>query len=406
MIDPGPGSLVAASPRRIRQVNEIAALRALHLFGPLSRAELARRLALNRSSSGHIIAGLLGSGLVRERAATDRPGAARVGRPGIKFELVPDAVCFLGVEIGVEHITVAEIDLGARVVSHRVERFDGAAVGAEAAIERAVGLALGAVAPERLDSCEGLGISIPAQMDRNGFVRLAPLLRWRDVDVPEIARRVLPAAMPVVVENDANAFAIGATYGPARARSGVTLFIVLESGVGGGIVVDGSLYRGTHGLAGEIGHLLVPDGAGGHRALEAAIGLEAVLAGSGGRPLDAFLADVRDREPRSVAIAEGWSRSLAFALVEVGRVLDPGHVVVGGSLAALYPLVAARVASHMRALQEPSFPLPEIVTDDAFDCASAFGAACMLHQRFMSLDGQRLADYAPLAELPLDAPES
>ena len=94
-------------------------------------------------------------------------------------------------------------------------------------------------------------------------MRVAPLLRWRDVDVPAIVRGVLPLPLPVLVENDANAFAIGATYGRDEAQSGVTLFLVLESGVGGGIVIDGALFRGAHGLAGEIGHLLVPDGAGG-----------------------------------------------------------------------------------------------------------------------------------------------
>ena len=391
MLDPG---LTSVSSRRIRQTNEVAVLRALHRLGPLSRAELARALMLNRSSSGHIVAALLGGGLVRETAATQgEPG--RVGRPGIRFELVPDAVNFLGIEIGVDHVRAVVIDLGARIVAHRAEPFDGAGAPADAAIEVAAALALDTIGPARLARCEGVGVTAPAQMDNDGLVRVAPILGWEDVDFPARLKRVLPPGLPVLAENDGNAFAIGAIYGHSAPRRGVMLFVVLETGVGAGIAIDGALVRGGHGLAGEVGHMLVPDpGAPGRlRPLEAVIGLEAVLAAYAAeagleRPaLAEFLARVRDREPAAVTVAEGWSRTLAFALVQVCRLIDPEHIVLGGSLAALYPLVTARVIAHVRAIQEASFPLPSIVTDEA-EWGSAFGAACMLHQRFLSLEGQ------------------
>ncbi len=213
-----------------------------------------------------------------------------------------------------------------------------------------------------------------------------------------IVRRALPVPVPVIVENDANAFAIGATYGRGELAPGVTLFIVLESGVGGGVVIDGALFRGAHGLAGEIGHLPVPTPDGRERALEELIGLEHVLAAYAARravdrpALADFIADVRDREPAAVAVAEDWARALAHALVQVCRVVDPDRIVLGGSLAALYPLVAARMGAHIRAIQEPTFPVPTIETDTAADHGSAFGAACMLHQRYLSLEGQRFID--------------
>ena len=384
-------------------------LRVLHRFGPQSRAKLARMLRLNRSSSGVSSRACSAPGwCARRRAWSGARNRGRVGRPGIRFELVPDAVFFLGIEVGVEHISTVEIDLAARVVEGRAEPFAGAEVAAEAAIEQAIRMAFRSVDPGRLDRCEGLGVSIPAQMDRRGFVRVAPLLRWQDVDVPAIVRGVLPLPLPVLVENDANAFAIGATYGRDEAQSGVTLFLVLESGVGGGVAIDGALFRGAHGLAGEIGHLRVPDGAGGMRALEDVIGLEKVLAsygagaGSDRPPLAGFLDGVKDREPGAVAIAEGWARTLAHALVQVCRVVDPGRVVLGGSMAALYPLVAARVDAHIRGTQEASFPVPAISIDDA-ERGSAFGAACMLHQRYLSLEGQRGGEgERPVRE---DAPE-
>lgn len=391
---------IASSPRRIRQSNEVAALSALHQGGRLSRAELARALRLNRSSSGHIVASLTADGLVREVGddQSGRGGHARAGRPGIMLELVPDAVFFLGVEIGVEHISAVEIDLTGRIVNSCSEPFDGPSTGVDVAVERAVALALRTIPPTRLERCEGFGVATPSHMDRNGTIRLAPLLGWRNVPLADLVRARLPLQIPVLAENDANALAIGATYGRTDPDSGVTLFLVMESGVGGGIVIDGRLFRGANGLAGEIGHLHMPSAGGEPKTLEQLIGLEHIMAGyreiaSHNQPsLERFLADVRSREPGVVEIAEEWARCLAYALVQAGRIIDADRVVLGGSVAALYPLVAPRVAAHIEAMQEPGFPVPSISLHDNSAIGSAFGAACMLHQRYLSLDSQRFAD--------------
>ncbi|HMR62002.1 ROK family protein, partial [Amaricoccus sp.] len=128
-----------------------------------------------------------------------------------------------------------------------------------------------------------------------------------------------------------------------------------------------------------------------------AIGLELLLkryrgvAGTGDATLAGLLADVRDRAPAAVAIAEDWARHLAFALVQACRLVDPDRIVLGGSVAGLYPMVSARVAFHMETLQADSFPLPEIVLHEAAETGAAYGAACMLHQRFLSLENDLLA---------------
>jgi predicted NBD/HSP70 family sugar kinase len=369
----------------------------LHRYGQLSRAELARKLGLNRSSSGHIVAGLSASGLVREvvQDLPDRAGHARAGRPGIMLQLVPDAAFFLGAEIGVEHISVVRLDLEARVVSSRVEALDGPAVGVHVAIERAVGLAFQAVPEADWDRCEGFGVSIPAHMDKNGSVRLAPLLGWRDLALTELVKDALPVPVPVLAENDANAFAIGATYGRSALRPGVTLFLVLESGVGGGIVADGVLFRGANGLAGEIGHLrMAPAG----KTIEQVIGLESIMAAykdASGLPRPSFgdfVADVKDLVPSAATIADEWAKALSFALGQACRIVDPDQVVLGGSVAALYPLVASRVAFQLEQMQDAPFPLPAIVVNDDAAFGSAFGAACMMHQRYLSNEGERFLE--------------
>ena len=393
--------LIANSPRGIRQRNEVAALRALHRYGRLSRAELARKLGLNRSSSGHIIADLTADGLVREVGESESVRAnIHAGRPGIMLELVPEAVFFIGVEIGVEHISTVEIDLASNIISSRVEPFDGASTVVATAVQRAIEMAFEAMPPGKRDRCEGFGIATPAQMDRHGFVRLAPLLGWENVQLAELMRDALPVAVPVVAENDANAFAIGASYGRNDLHPGVTLFLVMESGVGGGIVVNGSLFRGANGLAGEVGHLRIGDVSAPERNLEQIVGLENIMRAYRGvsrapePSFQTFLSDVRDRVPGAVTIAEEWARALAIGLIQACRVVDADRIVLGGSVAALYPLMAARVAHYIQSTQEASFPMPSIVMNDDETIGPAFGAACMLHQRYLSLESSRFSEEA------------
>jgi predicted NBD/HSP70 family sugar kinase len=390
---------ITNSPRGIRQRNEVAALRALHQFGALSRAGLARKLGLNRSSSGHIIAGLTADGLVREVSESQSVRAnAHAGRPGIMLELVPEAVFFIGVEIGVEHISTVEIDLATNIISSKVEPFDGASTDVGAAVRRAIEMAFEAIPATRRDRCEGFGIATPAQMDRHGFVRLAPLLGWENVALTDLMREALPLSVPVAAENDANAFAIGATYGRNELHPGVTLFLVMESGVGGGIVVNGNLFRGANGLAGEVGHLRISSASGPDRNLEQIIGLESIMQAYRGvsrepePSFQALLSDVRDRVPGAVTIAEEWARALAIGLIQACRVVDADRIVLGGSVAALYPLMAARVSHHIQSMQEASFPMPSIVMNDNETIGPAFGAACMLHQRYLSLESQRFSE--------------
>jgi len=404
--------LTGSSPRRIRQRNEVAALQALCQSGPLTRADLARELRLNRSSSGHIIAALAADGLVREArdgASSIGGGSGKAGRPGIRLELVPDARCFIGVEIGVEHITVVEIDLAANLVLTRVEPFDGPSTSVERAVALAVGLALDVVPEASLARCEGFGVSTPAQMDSLGFVRIAPLLGWQDVHLTDLVRSALPLRAPVVAENDANAFAFGASYRRSGLRSGVTLCLVMESGVGGGVVIEGKLFRGAHGVAGEIGHLLVSDAFGPRRNLEQVIGLGTVMdryreIASKPPVLANLLVDVRSGFAPAVAIAEQWGKSLAYGLVQACRVIDPDQIVLGGSLAALYAPIADRVMEDIRLIQEASFPLPSIIVDLDAGAGPAFGAACLLHQRYLSLESQRLIDAPTRDETAIERP--
>ncbi len=306
-----------SSPRRIRQANIVAVLQSLFASGPQSRAGLARALGLNRSSPGQVVAALAASGLVREVPdSKPRPvDEAKAGRPGIMLALAPEAASFSGIEIGVEHVSAVRINLCGEVEVCRTEEFEAPSSTVEQAVRLAGSLACGDAPMDWLSPCGGVGISVPGHIARDGTVRLAPLMGWRNIDVAAAARSVLPVNVPIIVANDANALAFGDGY--MHGRSGVTLVLSAESGVGGGILIDGNLFRGGHGLAGEIGHTRVSE-AGAELAQR--IGREKLLQDyrhAAQRPECGFpdlLADGRDRVPVAVTVAENWARHLAFAL--------------------------------------------------------------------------------------------
>ena len=388
-------STTGSSPRRIRLINVVAALQSLHAAGSMSRAELARRLGLNRSSSGQIVSEVTQSGLVREVDDSDTasgPANRGAGRPGILLELVPEAAFFVGIEIGVEHISAVTMDLAGKTRTHSRLAFDAPSATVDEAVSRAVQMAFGAMSASMIDRCQGVGISAPMHIRPDGVVSLAPLIGWRDIELSRHVAAALPVNVPIMIENDANAFAIGDCY--KHSASGVTLFLLMETGVGGGILIDGKLFRGGHGLAGEIGHMVVP-GSGGS-SLEQLVGRDVLIrryraeATNPQADFQDFLSAVRDREPAAVSVAEDWSRNLGVALYQACRSIDPERIVLGGSVASLYPLVAARVAVHMRKTQSVSFPAPNIVVNDDAEFGSAYGAACLLHQRFISLDNDQL----------------
>lgn len=394
---------IANSPRRIRQNNIVAALQAIYSQGHMSRAELARKLGLNRSSSGEIVAELTRSGLVRESEESERPDNNRdnnrennrAGRPGIMLELVADAAYFIGIEIGVEHISVVLLDLDAKLRFSTTIGFDTPNEAVEVAVQKSIELILGLMPTEMIAKCKGLGLATPAHIRADGSVSLAPLIGWQDIALKDIVEKFLPLTMPVLIENDANAFAIGDSY--RNGNAGVTLALLMETGIGGGIMIDGKLFHGGHGLAGEIGHIHIPlrDGvAGSGKNFEQLIGREAILSqyrkvtGVNDKSLQDLLTDVRDRVPAAINVAESWSRYLAYALVQVCRLIDPARIVLGGSVAMLYPMMAARVATYMGEGQSISFPHADIIVDEDAALGAAFGAACLMHQRFISLENE------------------
>jgi predicted NBD/HSP70 family sugar kinase len=355
----GPWGESPLRPREMRDRNRALVLDAVARHEPVTRAQLAARTGLTKSSISSIVGELLAARLVVEQGAQR---GRDLGRPGMALTLARDGLAGLGLEVNVDYLAACVVDLARRSRVQYVEVGDNRARGPDAVAELLARLAAAAVAAA---ATQGLTISatcvaVPGLVDQEtGTVARAPNLDWRGVPLRRLLAGRVPAVFgPVLVENEANVAALGELWFGDGAGLGDYVHISGEVGIGAGIVVGGQLFRGAHGHAGELGHTtLEPDGprcsCGGRGCLELFAGQEAILRAAGldpaastssGRadgPVSALVGRLGAGDGRAVAALELAGRSLGMATASLVKLVDPDTVVLGGIYAVLAPWLEA-----------------------------------------------------------------
>jgi predicted NBD/HSP70 family sugar kinase len=382
--------------------NEARALEALFRAGALSRAALARELGLTRSTTGALVQNLFDAGLARERS--DASGAyqdseVRVGRPGILVEIDGDGAFFLGAYVGVNWIAVVAIDLAGTIRASSSRAFSGAgSAPAKAAgtISDLVDEIIGKLPPGARLS--GLNVAVPGFLADDGVAYHAAILGWHGTDLAELLTDALGVEIPVLLENDANAMAVAETYRARREEweTEDSLVILIENGVGGGIVSGGGLHRGQLLGVGEIGHIPIGDEGFVYDAqrpgrLETYIGKDALLAryshiGGTATTIDGFIHALAAGETAAVTASHDWARWLARGLATLTCVLQPRRIIIAGSVNVVYPFVSEQVEAYLTTVLVEGYPLPRIEMSRAGANGPALGAAYLLHQFALSGD--------------------
>jgi glucokinase-like ROK family protein len=301
--------MLTGDQERVRKVNKSILLNTLRLRAPISRARIANLTGLNRGTVSNIVNDLIEEGLVAE----EQQEQSGIGRPAISLRLRPDAGAVIGVEIGVDFIAVLLTNFVAdtlwetRVQTSPTQPQSQIIDQAEQLTDQALSIAHQAHLRPL-----GLGLGVPGLVNtRQGNLIIAPNLHWRDVPLRLMWNQRFH--LPIYIENEANLAALGEYYfGVAR---GVENFIYLSSGIGlgGGIVIDGKLFRGSSGYAGEIGHIQrdpqgEPCGCGRVGCWETEVGPRAVLR----RAKESFQVDP---DPALLEACRGDFDNLTFEMV-------------------------------------------------------------------------------------------
>ncbi len=250
----GAGSLGSLRERNRRQL-----LNALRERGSASRADLARSTGLSRSTVSTLVTDLQSSGLVVEREPDDgRP--SQQGRPPTLLALDQSAGLILGIDFGHEQVHVAIADLSRTILAERMQPLDVDNAAREA-LAAAVALTEEAVSEAGLEPdrilCAGVGLSGP--IDRaTGTVHAGKILPgWGAIrPVAELTERL---GVPVHLDNDANLGALAEVTLGAGIGAQDAVYLMVSGGIGAGLILNGQIYRGTGGTAGELGHVLVDE---------------------------------------------------------------------------------------------------------------------------------------------------
>jgi len=362
----------------------------------ISRADIARRAELSRSTVSDIVEQLLTSGLVAEAGE----GISRGGRRPIVLEFQDGACSILGVDIGASHISVALTDLRGKVLAWHHRDFPA----------RTDPQGTGQLVLDLCEACLtdtgvrrtrllGIGIAVPSPVDPREPDRLSA------VALPSWGGRLTLEALrarfrvPMLIDNDANLGALAEHWwGSARSLENFA-FVKVATGIGSGHFVNGRIYRGSTGVAGELGHVAIdPRGApcncgnrgclqtyiGSRALIERTLSLRSQYPGSrlsgGPEPTVHEIEEAAlDDDPLALAVVREVAEYLGIAIAGMVNLMNPSAVIIGGRIARLGErLLGPLRETVLRRTFVSAAAAAEIRTSDLGPQDVAIGAATLM----------------------------
>jgi predicted NBD/HSP70 family sugar kinase len=383
---PSPGASVGAG----------ALLQLLRDGVPRTRSELSALTGLARSTVTGRIDALLAAGLIAPTGETASTG----GRPPATFAFNPAARIVLGADLGATHARLAVTDLAGNVLAVANADLD-IALGPKAVLDWVVdgGRKLLAEVDRPATDLLGVGIGLPGPVEHSTGRAVNPPIMpgWDGFDVPGFVRDRIP--VPVMVDNDVNIMALGEHF-TAWPEYEHLLFIKAATGIGCGIIVDGKVYRGAQGAAGDMGHIRVADAddvqcrcgnTGCLEAVASGAAIAAKLTAQGipaGGSLD-VVALARAGSVPALRLVRQAGRDIGEVLAGAVNFFNPSIIVIGGSLALAgdHLIAGVREVIYQRSLPLATGHL-RIAAARTGESSGAVGAGVMVIEH--ALDPARL----------------
>lgn len=330
----------------IRHINRQIVLNYVRERSPISRAVIAQETALQRSTVSLIVDELKDQGLIEEIE-----GESTGGRPPTLLRLRAAGPIALGIDISTKLTMLATSDIAGRIIDRESFQTDP---DADATLAKILDCANRLI--KRGKGIEAIGVSVPGLVEpERSHVIFIPHYKWRDWDV---AKRIKQATgLPVRIDNDANAVALAELwFGRPEIREVRDFVMVLvEEGLGTGLVFDGQVYHGDAGAAGEFGHMTIGAGApvacaaGNYECWEAFASERAALAryvnlshqseAAAGVAFPELVDAALDGEEAARAALVETGRYLGVGISNIVKGLSPRSVIVGGEIARAWPLI-------------------------------------------------------------------
>jgi predicted NBD/HSP70 family sugar kinase len=323
-----------------------AVFRSILAHGPSSRGDVSLRTGLSAASVTKSVRPLIAAGFLVEGDAS----LGGVGRPVRDLRVRPDAAWFAGVKVTGSEVVGALTNLSGTTVATGRTELRSAQV---PAVVDAIGTTvreLGRTRPGR--DVDAVCVAVAGDVERaTGLVRFSPFLGWHDVRLAEAVHQRLGTT--TVVENDVRALTLAESTTGAGVGASVLVVVTIGTGIGCGIVIDGQVLSGAHGVVGELGHIPVGDFAtdcycGGRGCVEAVAADPAILrrvsevTGAQLATLDEAAALAREGGAAAEVFADAGA-ALGRAIATVANLVGPDRIVVSGEGLAAYDLFAQNI---------------------------------------------------------------
>jgi glucokinase-like ROK family protein len=391
-----------ANLQGVREFNRLLVLNCIREHGPLARVMVARHTGLSRTTVSHIVDMLLQEGFVREGELVD--ATREGGRRAILVHFNAHVGYIIGIDIGRTHLTLLLANLAAEIVARYAGPFDTSR-GPEVCMPLLIARVHTFLAEADLSLAQiiGIGMGIPGPLDTQLQRVSAPTTMpgWDRLDIWQILQQEF--AVPIYMDKDANMGTLGESrYGCGRG-GGYLAYIKIGTGIGAGISIDGRIYRGHNGSAGELGHITIDEDGplcicGNHGCLEALAGAQAIVRDAcqglslaklqredtttstrevQGRALDIMdvIEAAQEGNAACQAALERAGQRIGLALAGLVNLLNPEKIVIGGGVAQAGELLLAPLRQAVATSSLPAaWQGTRILAGELGDQAIALGA--------------------------------
>ena len=373
----------------LKTLNRNALLRLLYTHPGVSRAQLARLSRLTKMTVGALTQELIAEGWILEG---DAPRGSS-GRPGLPLRLNPKLICSLGAEIAVDYVAVVACDLLGNVIAERLTPL----ILSKQSIAPLEALQIVAAVVNALRSDKalrgrrvlGLGVSVPGPVEAD-VLRFAPNLGWGETPILDLLAPLLKGRLTQLsLENEANAAALGDYFFRLGEKPRSLVYLSLGVGVGCGIVIEGQVFHGAGGFAGEVGHTILYPPSGEAEAFVSQRALSGRLGYKRAAGMEAILKRA-DKEPEAVRAV---GHDLGLLLANLVNTFSPDELVIGGPLSRLGEALLQPALETMRTTcRWRSLEMVRVRLCKKRDRAAATGAAALVLHELLSGSSRRAVE--------------
>lgn len=377
-----------ASSETARRINRDIVLEMIRTRQPISRADLARRSGLQRSTVSQIVEQLIREKWVREGSVASAPRGRRPTLVGLNEELVAIAL-----DIHPRQAIIAMVDLNGRLLSRSLVPLTSDPAASTRLMVDCM-QRMGGVTPRK--SLEGIGISVPGRVDpATQKITFAPNLHWPEFDLKKVIESKM--GLPVKMENAATACLLAELTFSRMDGVRDAVLVTVSEGVGTGVFANGQLISGHHGLAGEFGHIpMDPDGprcACGQKgcwetfaSCRAAVRYYRELSPKGrGISFHELLNLAEEGNAQASQALEKQAQWIGRGLRMILAALSPGTILIAGDVTSAWHRFAPIIEKEAAALTLAGEP-PLIRPTHESEIARLRGAAALVFQRRVSLE--------------------